>query len=263
MTVTLITGASSGIGADLARQCARHHHHLILVARSYQPMTALADEIIALGAPAPLIITADLADPHAIDRIEYKIRAAGLSITGIINNAGFGLTGPSDELSAHEQLAITDVNIRALLALTLRFLPDLKAARGRILNVASIASFMPGPYMAVYYASKAFVLSYSRALRSELAHHHISVSTLCPGLTATQFQQRAGMDPSLGALMMMSSPAVAAQGFNGWQKGSAIIIPGMLNKFFVLCASIFPAAWMCTLIKLIQVNRRAAPQNKA
>jgi short-subunit dehydrogenase len=254
--VTMITGASGGIGADLARQCAGHHHHLILIARSEQNLLRLADEILALGAPQPLIIAVDLQSPSALDMIEQKVRGANLRITGLINNAGYGLTGPITDSDQDDQIGIIDLNIRALVALTLRFLPDLQHSKGRILNVASVASFMPGPFMAVYYASKAFVLSFSRALREELSPAGISVSALCPGLTATDFQRRAGMDPAFAGLMSMSSKNVARIGFEGWMQQKAVIIPGLLNHIFIACAWLLPSPLLLWMMAKIQINRR-------
>lgn len=261
---TLITGASYGIGADLARQCAAHGHHLILVARSHHALHELAAELHAMGAPYPVVIAADLTHPSAVDDIEKRVRSENLRITALVNNAGYGLTGPIDELSAAEQIGMIDLNMRALTALTLCFLSDLKSApatlgHGRILNVASIAAFMPGPYMSIYYASKAFVLSFSQALRAELKPHRVKVSTLCPGLTATQFQRRAGMDPSLGAFITMSSAKVARTAYKGWMANHAIIIPGLVNKIFVTCAWLLPTSLLLRAMRLTQINRRITP----
>lgn len=253
----LITGASYGIGADLARICAQHGHHLVLVARSQDKLDSLAQDITQKGAPAPLVISADLTQKSSIDVIEMHLRQHNIHIHALINNAGYGLTGASDDVDQHDQLGIIDLNIHSLVSLTLRLMPDLKAAHGRILNVGSIAGFMPGPYMAVYYASKAFVLSFSQALRAELAPHHVKVSTLCPGLTATEFQRRAGMDPSLGHFITMSSEEVAKYAYAQWMSNTSIIIPGLINKIFVWLAWLLPTSILVKAMQLIQINRRA------
>lgn len=161
--ITLITGASGGIGADLARVFARHGHDLALVVRSRDGLEALADEIAATGRPRPLVAPADLTGEAAPGEIAVILAAGGASPDILVNNAGFGLLGEARKLDAGEQLEIADLNIRAAMAMTLRFLPDILAARGKILNVASIAGYFPGgPGMAAYYASKAFLLSYSQ-----------------------------------------------------------------------------------------------------
>ncbi|MFZ4534533.1 MAG: SDR family NAD(P)-dependent oxidoreductase, partial [Alsobacter sp.] len=161
--VTLVTGASQGIGAELARALAADGVDLALTARSAAALEALADAIAATGRPRPLVLVEDLAVPGAADRLAEALAAAGARATGLVNNAGYGLNGEVADLPRAEQGGIIDLNSRALVDLTLRLLPDIIAARGRILNVASTAAFQPGPGMAVYYASKAFVLSFSEA----------------------------------------------------------------------------------------------------
>ena len=167
--VTLITGASSGIGAELARVFAAHGHELVLVARRERELTDLADEIAGKGAKRPIVLAVDLAERDAVARIVAELKSRDREPANLINNAGFGLAGPSTVLDRGEQLAMIDVNVRALTELTLTFADSVARHRGGILNVASIVSFMPGPGMAIYYASKAFVLSFSEALHSELS----------------------------------------------------------------------------------------------
>ena len=159
--VTLITGASAGIGAELARVFAEHGHELVLVARREDRLAALADEIAKGGRPRPIVLTADLGQRDAVAKIEAQLSLLDLEPAIVVNNAGFGLLGRAATLSCDEQLAMIDLNIRALTELSLAFLDSIARHRGGILNVASIAAFMPGPGMAVYYASKAFVLSFS------------------------------------------------------------------------------------------------------
>jgi short-subunit dehydrogenase len=179
--VTLITGASAGIGTELARVFASNGHRLALVARRTDRLTALAAEIAAAGGAAPIVIPCDLEQPDACDKIAAVLAAAGLEVEYVVNNAGFGLFGNAIELDRTEQLGIIATNIRALTDLSLRFSDQLIRHRGGILNVGSIAGFLPGPGMAVYYASKAYVLSFSEGLRGELGPRGVRVTALCPG----------------------------------------------------------------------------------
>src|SRR5580692_2661620 len=167
--VTLITGASAGIGTELARVFASTGHRVALVARRADRLAALAGEIAAAGGAAPIVIAVDLEQPDAGDRIAAALAAAGVEVDYVVNNAGFGLFGRAIELDRAGQLGIIDVNIRALTDLSLRFSESLIRHRGGILNVSSVAGFLPGPGMAAYYASKAYVLSFTEALRQELA----------------------------------------------------------------------------------------------
>ena len=195
--VTLITGASAGIGAELARVFASKGHRLALVDRRGDRLTTLAREIVDAGGTAPILIPCDLVHPDACDNIAASLAAKGVEVEFVVNNAGFGLFGHAIELDRAEQLAIITVNILALTDLSLRFSDSLIRHRGGILNVGSLAGFVPGPGMAVYYASKAFVLSFSEALHQELAPCGVRVTTLCPGSVSTDFQARAGINPGL------------------------------------------------------------------
>lgn len=252
--VTLITGASSGIGADLARVFASHGHDLALAARSRDKLDALADEIAATGRPRPLVLVCDLAERDAADKLAAGLSAADASLEILVNNAGYGLLGGVDELDPAGQLGIIDVNIRALVALTLRFLPELKAGRGKILNVASVVAFLVGPGMAVYYASKAFVLSFSQAIGYELRSAGVTVTTLCPGVTYTGFQDRAGFTPGLGIMALggASSQSVAAAGYAGLMAGRRTIIPGLANKLLCRMAPLLPRAILLPMIAAMQ-----------
>jgi len=191
--VTLITGASSGIGAALAREFAANGHELVLIARREQALAALADAIAAKGASRPTVLRADVARAEAARDIAGALEQRGLEPDVVVNNAGFGLVGTADTLDRAEQLAMIDVNVRALTDLSLAFVDSLKRRKGGILNVASTAAFMPGPGMAVYYASKAYVLSFSEALHRELKPKGVRVTVLCPGPVPTEFQARAGL----------------------------------------------------------------------
>jgi short-subunit dehydrogenase len=193
--VTLITGASAGIGTELAHLFASKGHRLALVDRHRDRLTRLASEIVAAGGTAPILIPCDLEHPAACDKIADALAAKDVEVEFVVNNAGFGLFGYAIELDRAEQLGIIAVNIVALTDLSLRFSDSLIRHRGGILNLGSLAGFLPGPGMAVYYASKAYVLSFSEALRQELAPHGVRVTTLCPGSVSTEFQARAGIKP--------------------------------------------------------------------
>jgi short-subunit dehydrogenase len=256
--VTLITGASSGIGADLARVFAREGHDLALVARSGDKLARLADEIEASGRRRPLLFPLDLTAAGATEALAAGLAAAQATPNILVNNAGFGLIGDVAQLNAAEQLAIVDLNIRSLVEITLRFLPQIRATQGKILNVASIASFFPGgPGMAVYYASKAFVLSFSLGLAQELRKDSVEVSALCPGATPSGFQDRAGFGPEvmLNKIPMTSSLEVAEAGYKGLMAGQREIIPGWLNKIGAALLPFVPNSVILTLISRMQQKR--------
>jgi uncharacterized protein len=256
--VTLITGASGGIGADLARVFARHGHDLALVARSRAKLEALADEIAAPGRPRPLVLAVDLTGKDAVGQVAAALDSAGTSPEILVNNAGFGLAGEALELDQAEQLGIVDLNIRVAVEMTLRFLPAICAARGKILNVASVASYFPGgPGMAAYYASKAFLLSFSLALRQELQQQGVTVSALCPGYTKTGFQARAGLGADTGLARFPGTTAmeVAEQGYAGLIAGQREIVPGVANRLAVLILPFLPRSVVLTLISWMQLNR--------
>ena len=176
----------------------------------------------------------------------------------LVNNAGFGLLGPAADLDVAEQLAIIDLNIRAAVEMTLRFLPAIAAARGKILNVASVASYFPGgPGMAAYYASKSFLLSFSLALSQELHAQGVTVSALCPGYTKTGFQARAGFGPDLGLTRFPGTTAIAVAeaGYAGLIAGRREIVPGFFNKLSVLLLPFLPKAVVLAIISRLQQNR--------
>jgi short-subunit dehydrogenase len=228
--VTLITGASAGIGAALAHVFARNGHTLVLVARREERLAALAEEIAAKGYPRPAFLPVDLESRDAVERIEDLLSMLGLEPDVVVNNAGFGLVGDSACLDRAEQLAMIDVNVRALTELSLAFVDSLARHRGGILNVASIAAWLPGPRMAVYYATKAYVLSFSEALHQELKPRGVRVSVLCPGPVPTEFQARAGITGKTSAAMLTESvERVAEEGYRGLQQGRRVVVPGLMN----------------------------------
>lgn len=239
--VTIITGASAGIGADLARVFARHGHRIVLVARREDRLIALADEIAATGASRPGILALDLARADAADRLAVYLEANNLDPEYVVNNAGFGLIGKAAELDRASQLRMIDLNVRALTDLSLYFCESLVRRRGGILNVASVAGFLPGPNMAVYYATKAYVLSFSEALHRELRGKGVRVTALCPGPVPTEFQAVAGIhEGTQPRLLEKSSFAVAEAGYRGLMVGRRLVVPGGMNKAITMALRFFP-----------------------
>ncbi len=216
--VTLITGASSGIGAELAHVFAEHGHELVLTARREAELEALAGAIAAAGHARPLVLPLDLVQRDAVARLAAALTASGVEPDNVVNNAGFGLAGDAAAIDRDDQLAMIDLNMRALTELSLAFADSLVRHRGGLLNVASIAGFLPGPGMAVYYASKAYVLSFSEALHQELKARGVRVTALCPGPVATGFQARAGLRAGgigEGGLLALPARRVAEIGYAG------------------------------------------------
>ena len=255
--VTLITGASSGIGTELARVFAANGHRLALTARRADRLGAIAHEITAAGGKAPIVIPCDLQDRDAVDKIEAALRAADVEVEYLVNNAGFGLFGKAIELDRAEQLGIIDVNIRALADLTLRFAPSVSKHRVGVLNVGSIAGFLPGPGMAMYYASKAFVISFTEALRQELKPYGVRVTVLCPGPVPTEFQVRAGFQPGFDSAVLDVSPAeVARQGYRGLMANKRAVLPGLGIKAVPLMLRLFPRGFILAAVGGFQLRKR-------
>jgi short-subunit dehydrogenase len=241
--LALVTGASTGIGAELARELARHGHDLVLTARSIGPMEALADELRESGATAT-IIPVDLSKPGAAATLATEVATRGLVVDVLVNNAGLGALGRFDRLDPVRMGEILQVNIVALTELTRLLLPGMVARRrGRVMMVASVAAFQPGPQMAVYFASKAYVLSLGEALAHELRGTGVSVTVLCPGATATNFFAVAGADKSIMAgrlRRMMRAEGVARLGYRGLAAGRPVVVTGLLNRILALLGRFAP-----------------------
>jgi len=258
--VVLITGASSGIGSALAKVFAAHGHELALVARRQDRLEALADEIAATGRPRPTVFTADLERRDAASIIAAELSSQGLEPAFVVNNAGFGLSGAATALSRDEQLAMIDVNVRALTELSLMFIDSVARHRGGILNVASLAAFLPGPGMAVYYASKAYVLSFSEALHRELSGLGVRVTALCPGAVPTEFQSRAGLSlPAAARMLELSAERVAQIGYDAFMAGQRVVIAGTGNR---LAASFMRLVPHALLLRLADQRPREARAGK-
>jgi short-subunit dehydrogenase len=257
--ITLITGASSGIGVALARVFAREGHELALVARRKARLTALADEIEKTGAQRPLVIVADLAKTDAPAKIAQALSDANAEPQYVVNNAGFGLFAAAAEGDRNRQLAMIDVNMRALTALSLMFLPSLERHRGGVLNVGSMAGFLPGPGMAVYYASKSYVRSFTDSLHREWKKRGVHVTNLAPGPVPTEFGERAGVQfDAPSQLLTQSAKRVAEAGYRGLMQGRALVVPGTLNRVAVALSRFMPRAALLNVIERRQARRKAA-----
>jgi short-subunit dehydrogenase len=255
--VTLITGASAGIGAELVRVFASRGHRVAMVARRGDRLTELAAEITAKGGSAPIVMVCDLQQADAGDKIVSALAAAGVEVEFVVNNAGFGLFGRAVELDRNEQLGIVDVNVRVLTDLSLRFADSLIRNRGGILNVASIAGFLPGPGMAVYYASKAYVLSFTEALRGELGPSGVRVTALCPGPVPSEFQIRAGFEPGFdSAVLNVSAAKVAEEAYRGLMSNKRAVLPGFGIKIVPFLLRFFPRGFILAAVTRFQVRKR-------
>jgi hypothetical protein len=240
----LITGASSGIGLELARRFAADHSDLVLVARNTSALETLAAALRREHGIEVCVLTADLARPESPQRIFDELQGRGVTVDVLVNNAGFGLHGGFADLPLDRQLEIIQVNVAALVALTRLFLPDMvRRRRGGILNVGSVAGFIPGPNMAVYYASKAFVQSFSEALFEELRGAGVSVTNLCPGPTETNFSQVArSFQTRQLQVAKMSAAEVAVAGHRAFREHHCVKVPGIKNRFLLLLAKFAPRA---------------------
>ena len=254
--VTVITGASVGIGAALARVFARNGHEVALVARREKEMVLLATELAVSAKYKPHVIIADLQRSDAPARIAHELLGRGLEPAIVVNNAGFGLHGPAAEIDRGEQLAMIDLNVRALTDLSLRWIDGIVKHQGGILNVASVAGFMPGPNMAVYYATKAYVLSFSEALARELVPLGVRVTVLCPGPVKTEFQMRAGIATKRPSpLLARTAEQVAQAGYDGFMAGKRLVIPGAGNKIISLLPKFLPRGLVLKTLESYQRNR--------
>jgi short-subunit dehydrogenase len=260
--VTVITGASGGIGEALACVFARNGHEVALVARREKEMVLLSTELAVSCKYKPHVITADLQRTDAPARIAHELLGRGLEPAIVVNNAGFGLHGAAAELDRAEQLALLDLNVRALTDLSLRWIDGIVKHRGGILNVASVAGFLPGPGMAVYYASKAYVLSFTEALARELEPQGVRVTALCPGPVLTEFQMRAGIDsrpPS--RLLGRTAQEVAQAGYNGFMARKRVVVPGFGNKVVSLLPRILPRGLVLRMMESYQRGRGRRAEN--
>ena len=228
----LITGASSGIGLELARLFAADHYRLVLVARNRTALQQVGEELQSRHGIEVRISPKDLAHPSASTELYQELQEAGIALDVLVNNAGFGGSGPFLQTDWHHEAEMIQVNIVALTHLTKLFLPQIHARRGKVLNVGSVAAFLPGPYTAVYYASKAYVLHFSEALAEEMSGSGVTVTCLSPGPVETGFQKRAhsGGSSRANAPLYMDVEEVARVGYEGMKQGKRVVIPGWKNR---------------------------------
>lgn len=241
----LITGATTGIGYELAKLFAKDKFDIIIIARNEVKLKETAEELQKEFNVNVKFISKDLSDRNSAKEIYNKLKDENISPDVLVNNAGFGSHGAFSESDPDNDIDMINLNITSLVTLNRLFLNDmLKKNSGRIMNVASTAAFQPGPYMAVYYATKAFVLSFSEAVSEELSGTNVTVSCLCPGPTETEFQYRAGIKETKmmnrRSFTVMTAEEVAKTGYKKMMKGKRIIIPGFTNKAGVLFVKLFP-----------------------
>ena len=253
----LVTGASGGIGEELARLFAADGHDLVLVARGEEKLRRLAEELGSKHNVAARVLASDLSRAEAPREIFDELAREGVSVDALVNNAGIGSWGLFAETELKQELELLQINVVALTHLSKLFLPPMIASgRGYLCNVASTAAFQPGPLMAVYYASKAYVLSLSEALANECEGTGVVVSALCPGPTETGFVAAAGMgDSKLFDRAVMDARTVAVEGYRGLLAGKAVVIPGLRNNLLARSIGLFPRNLVTKVVRGIQEKR--------
>ena len=253
----LITGASAGIGAELARVFAAHRHNVILVARRRDALEALAGQLEGKHGITATVIVDDLADPEAPDRIFAAVRDARIDVEVLVNNAGFGLGGEFSETSLEREMAMIQVNVTSLVQLTKLFVaPMLKRRRGYVMNVASTAAFFPGPGLSVYYATKAFVLSFSEAIAEEVGKSGVIVSCLCPGPTETEFTAVAQLNrPRLFDSNVADAREVAEFGYRALMAGMRVAVPGATNNLIIRAKHLIPRRLVARFVSKLNESR--------
>jgi short-subunit dehydrogenase len=242
MATALITGASRGIGRELARRFARSRHDLILVSRSAEELTQLSDELAAKHGVRAVPLPLDLTQAAAPAAVAAELERRGITVDVLVNNAGVGRHGAFARTPPDTDEAMLRLNVDAVVGLTKLLLPGMLARRqGRVANLASTAAFQPGPWMAVYYASKAFVLSFSEALSYELAGSGVTVTAVCPGPTPTDFQRVAGMGRrQVPRVLALSVDRVAEVAYRAIMSGKRVVIPGWANRLLALASTLGP-----------------------
>lgn len=255
MPTALITGASSGIGMELAKCFATDHHNVILVARRKEKLEQLAYDLREIHGVRAHVFACDLGQPGAARELYEQLKAEDLEVDFLVNNAGIGQNGKFHELDAGQMSTMLHLNVTALTELTRYFLPEMiERNKGKILNVGSTAGFQPGPHMAVYYATKAYVYSFTEALAEELKDTRITITNLAPGATDSEFKERADMNGTvLFAMGAMSPEEVAKAGYKAMLRGKSLVIPGLKNKLIPVGANILPRKVMRKIVH--RVNR--------
>lgn len=252
--LALVTGASGGIGEAFARELARRGYDLALAARSVEKLEALAAELRGQGVEAQ-VLPADLGTADGPVKLMQAVHEAGLAVDLLVNNAGFGDLEPFDRADAGKLTEMIDLNVRALTGLSHAVTPGLiERGRGGIINIASTAAFLPGPGMATYYATKAFVLSLSEALHVEMKPKGVTVTAVCPGPTWSGFQEKADMEGSklLKASRMMTPDAVARIGMDGYENKKRVVVTGVSNKITIAIAKLTPKSMLMSAVSGLQ-----------
>lgn len=251
----LVTGASSGIGLELARLFAADGYDVVLVARRQEQLDTLANDLTARHGVRCEAIAADLGAPDAATNLVRLLEQRSLAIDILVNNAGSGALGPFARMDVDRARSMIQLNVTALTELTRLLVPGMVTlGRGRILNVASTAAFAPGPFMAVYYATKAYVVSFSEALGEELRGSGVTVTVLCPGPTRTEFQEMAGMDNArlFKSFVVMDAAPVARAGYRGMMAGKRMVVPGIMNRVLPAVIRFSPRGMVVRVSKLFQ-----------
>ena len=241
--IALITGASAGFGHELAKLFARDRHDLILVARRADRLEEIAEELSRAHGIAVTPMPQDLAQPGAARELHARVQELGLEVEYLVNNAGFGTFGPFAETDPASTMNLLNLNMGALTELTALLLPSMvERGSGRIMNVASLAAYPPGPLMATYYASKAYVLHFSEALAEELEGKGVTVTALAPGPSPTEFQKAADMENSnlVRGRVLMPAETIAEAGYRGMMRGKMVVIPGLTTKLLALVMRLSP-----------------------
>ncbi|WP_226667556.1 SDR family NAD(P)-dependent oxidoreductase [Metabacillus litoralis] len=244
----LITGATSGLGNEFVELFLKDGYNLVLVARNEEKLNEIKKSITSVNV---MVIAKDLSKPHAAKEIFAELQDNQINIDVLVNNAGFGLLGSFDELSIEQQLQMIQLNVSALTELTYYALPYMKENSGKILNVASTAAFQPGPLMAVYYATKAYVLSFSEGLVGELEKYEVTVTTLCPGATKTNFGAVANVENTKMFNRAMSSKEVVKQGYVALMNGRGVVITGAFNQIGAITAKFLPRRVAAKIAKYV------------
>ena len=254
----LITGASSGIGLELAHLFAQDSYRLVLVARNRGALHELADELQSRYSITIRISPKALAHPASPAELYQELQEAGIVLDVLVNNAGFGGSGRFADTDWNNEAEMIQVNIAALTHLTKLFLPQIRAREGKLLNVASVAAFQPGPFMAVYYASKAYVLHFTEALAEELSGTGMTVTCLCPGPVKTNFQQRAHLGDTGMATssLLVDVREVARLGYEGMKQGKRLVIPGWKNRLLVQMLRVSPRSMVTKMVSRIQEEKQ-------
>ena len=254
--VALVTGASSGIGLEFARLLAQRGSNVLLVARSSERLEEIARELATSQSVETYVFTADLAQPEARERLLQFTRQRDLPVHLLVNNAGFGLLGKFHEIDWGDQAELLRLNVEALVQLTHMFLPDmLERGTGGVINIGSMAGFTPGPLQSTYYASKAFVISFTEGLARELSGSGVTVTAVCPGPVPSGFQKRAGFSESRRRIAAVSASNVARIGLDGWARGRRVVIPGVVNKIIAVLLKFAPRRATADSVYRIQVER--------